>query len=91
MNQGNPIKLQGHCPFVTPITQFDLSCLARVNDYLRSVIKVRMTRPSLPSLCYLGDWQSNANLLKLNGTCARKSLAYGKPVGLDGQNSIGGS
>ena len=91
MNQGNPIKLQGHGPFVTPITQFDLSCLARVNDYLRSAIKLRMTRPSLHSLFYLGDWQSNANLLKLNGTCARKSLAYGKPVGLDGQNSIGGS
>ena len=77
--------------FFTPITQFDLSCLARVNDYLRSAIKVNMTRPSLPSLFYLGDWQSNANLLKLNGTCARKGLAYRKPVGLEGQNSIGGS
>ena len=91
MNQGNPIKLQDHGLFFTPITQFDLSCLARVNDYLRSAIKVHMTRPSLPSLFYLGDWQSNANLLKLNGTCARKGLAYRKPVGLEGQNSIGGS
>ena len=91
MNQSNPIKLQDHDPFFTPITQFDLSCLARVNDYLRSAIKVHMTRPSFSSLFYLGDWQSNANLLKLNGTCARKGLAYRKPFGLEGQNSIGSS
>ena len=91
MKQSNPIKLQGHSQFVTPITQFDLSCLARVNDYLRSAITVHMPRPSFPSLFYPGDWQSNANLLKLNGTCARKGLAYRKPVGLEEQNSIGGS
>ena len=91
MNQVNPIKLQDPGPFFTPITQFELSCLTRVNDHLRSAIKVHMTRPSLPFLFYLGDWQSNANLLKLNGTCARKGLAYRKPVGFEGQNSIGGS
>ena len=91
MNQVNPIKLQDHGPLFTPDTQIYLSCLARVNDYLRSAITVHMTRPSFPSLFYPRDWQSNANLLNLNGTCAQKGLAYRKPFGLEGQNSIGGS